>query len=484
MNWKKIALGFLGAVALFLLYTIFITEKGIQSLTPKSKFEERDYGKLAEEASKDLQAYLRIKTVRGNEKQAALFLKSLFDKRGIKTTIFEVPGKPERASIMAEIKGSDPQGGLILTSHIDVVEADPAEWVEHPFSGIRKGDRIYGRGAVDVKGLGIMELYAFFLIHDSGIKLKKNLMYLAVSDEESRSEFGMRFLIAKHRDIFNGYEFVHNEGGVGTKDVVIKGSKIFNIQHAEKGAVWLDLESEDISGHGSTPPIQYAALSLIDFLTELKKMNEVVIIKDETASFFYQMGEVSPFPNSFVLKRSRNPLLGMILNGVIRSNKHLRAMTSNSVSVTGVDTHPAGINVITSKANGTIDIRILPGFNENEIYEKVKKLGEKYRVKVTARHLEPGTTSPVDSKYFKILSGVVQQVVPGAVITPFLSPGTTDSSYLRVAGFKCYGLIPALMTSEEIDGIHGKNESTTIEHLKTGIEILHKSVIEFNYATD
>ncbi|MCG6162408.1 peptidase M20, partial [Leptospira bandrabouensis] len=74
MNWKKIALGFLGAVALFLLYTIFITEKGIQSLTPKAKFEKRDYGKLAEEASKDLQAYLRIKTVSGNEKQAALFL--------------------------------------------------------------------------------------------------------------------------------------------------------------------------------------------------------------------------------------------------------------------------------------------------------------------------------------------------------------------------------------------------------------------------
>lgn len=144
-------------------------------------------------------------------------MKGLFDKRGIKTTIFEVPSKPERASIMAEIKGIDSEGGLILTSHVDVVEADPNEWVEHPFSGVRKGDRIYGRGAIDVKGLGIMELYAFFLIHDSGIKLKKNLMYLAVSDEESRSEFGMRFLIAKHRDIFNGYEFVHNEGGVGTK---------------------------------------------------------------------------------------------------------------------------------------------------------------------------------------------------------------------------------------------------------------------------
>ncbi|EMY77251.1 peptidase dimerization domain protein [Leptospira weilii serovar Ranarum str. ICFT] len=480
MNRKKIAFGLLGVLVLFLLYTIFVTEKGIQSLTPVAKFQKRDYRKLAEDASKDLQTYLRIKTVRGNEKQAVLFLKSLFDKRGIKTTIIDVPGKPERANIMAEMKGTDSEGGLILTSHIDVVEADPNEWDEPPFSGIRKGDRIYGRGAVDVKGLGIMQLYAFFLIHDSGVKLKKNLMYLAVADEESRSEFGMRFLIAKHREIFNGYEFVHNEGGVGTKDVIVKGSKIFNIQHAEKGAVWLDLESEDISGHGSTPPIQYAALNLIDFLTDLKKMNEVVIIKDETASFFYQMGEVSSFPNSFVLKRSRNPLLSLILNGVIRSNKHLRAMTSNSVSITGIDTHHAGINVITSKANGTIDMRILPGFDEKVIFEKVKKLGEKYRVKVTARHLEPGTTSPVDSKYFKVLSGIVQQVVPGAVVTPFLSPGTTDSSYLRMAGFKCYGLIPALLTSEEIDGIHGKNESTRIEHIKTGIEILHKSVIEFN----
>ncbi|PJZ54302.1 M20/M25/M40 family metallo-hydrolase [Leptospira adleri] len=484
MNWKKIGLGFLGALVLFLLYTIFITEKGIQSLTPKTKFEEKDYGKIAEDASKDLQSYLKIKTIRGNEKQAALFLKSLFDKRGIKTTIFEVPGKPERASIMAEIKGRDSEGGLILTNHLDVVEVNESEWIHPPFAGVRVGDRIYGRGAVDTKGLGIMELYAFFLIHDSGMKLKKNLMYLAVSDEESRSEFGMRFLIANHRDIFKGYEFVHNEGGVGTKDVVLKGSKIFNIQHAEKGAVWLDLESEDISGHGSTPPVQYAALNLIDFLEELKKMNEITIIKDETASFFYQMGEVSPFPNSFVLKRSRNPLLGIILKGVIQTNKHLRAMTSNSVSITGVDTHYAGINVITSKANGSVDIRILPGFNENEVYEKVKKLGEKYKVKVTARHLEPGTTSPVDSKYFKILSGVVKEVVPGSVITPFLSPGTTDSSYLRLAGFKCYGLIPSLMSSEEIDGIHGKNESTTVEHLKTGIEILHKSVIEFNNVED
>lgn len=72
MNWKKIVFGFLGALVLFLLYTIFVTEKGIQSINPTTKFK-RDYGKIAEEASKDLQTYLKIQTVRGNEKQAVLF---------------------------------------------------------------------------------------------------------------------------------------------------------------------------------------------------------------------------------------------------------------------------------------------------------------------------------------------------------------------------------------------------------------------------
>lgn len=133
-------------------------------------------------------------------------------------------------------------------------------------------------------------------------------MYLAVADEESRSEFGMKFLIAKHRDIFDGYEFVHNEGGVGTKDIVVKGSKIFNIQHAEKGAVWLDLESDDISGHGSTPPNHYAALNLVDFLTELKKMNEVVIIKDETASFLSN-GRDKSFSQFFRIKKISKPVI-------------------------------------------------------------------------------------------------------------------------------------------------------------------------------
>ncbi|TGK03157.1 M20/M25/M40 family metallo-hydrolase [Leptospira langatensis] len=482
MSLKRIGIALGALLAIFILYTIAFTERGIDPITPTSTAPDVDYSALSEEAAKDLQAYIRIATVRSREKEGALFLKSILDKRGIPSKLFEYPGKPDRVSILAEIKGKDPsKEGLILTSHIDVVEADPKEWEEPPFAGIRKGDRIFGRGAVDVKGLGIMELYAFLLIHEKKIPLERNLMFLAVADEESRSIHGTRFLIEKHREIFNGYEYVLNEGGTGSRDIAIQGSKVFNIQHAEKGAVWLDVKAKANSGHGSTPPVTYAAKSMVDFLQDVQSLGNKTMIKDETAAFFYALGGISPFPNSFVLKRSRNPLLFMILKGVINSNRHLRAMTRNTVSITGVDSHPIGINVITSETVGSLDIRILPGQDEKKILEEVKAIGAKHGVEVNARHLEAGTISPMDGLLFRVLAGITTSVEPGSIAAPFLSPGTTDSSYMRQIGLKCYGLIPALLSSEEIDGIHGKNESMTVGQLKTGIEILFKSVIEYNH---
>lgn len=482
MSLKKIGITVLALIAIFLIYTIAFTEKGIKSIQPEASVPNLDYSALSEEAAKDLQAYIRIATIRGREKEGALFLKSVLDKRGIPSRIIEYPGKPDRASLLAELKGKDTtKEGLILTSHIDVVEADAKDWDVPPFSGVRKGDRIHGRGAVDVKGLGIMQLYAFLLIHEKKIPLERNLMFLAIADEESRSEHGARFLVDKHKEIFNGYEYVWNEGGTGSKDIAIKGSKVFNIQLAEKGAVWLDLKAKSIPGHGSTPPVSYAAKSMVDFLQEVQNIGNKTMIKDETAAFFYSLGGISNFPDSFVLKRSRNPLLFLILKGVINSNRHLRAMTRNTVSLTGIDSHPIGMNVITSETTGSIDIRILPGQDEKKIFEEVKALGEKYGVEVSARHLESGSISPMDGLLFRVLAGTVTAVEPGSIATPFLSPGTTDSSYLRQIGLKCYGLIPALLSSEEIDGIHGKNESMSVPQLKMGIEILFKSIIEYNH---
>lgn len=479
---KRLALGLLACFVLFIAYTVVFTEPRIKPITPLATVPSLDYAAIGEAAAADLQQYLRIATVRGREREGALFLKAILDKRGITSRLIAYPGKPDRVSLVAELKGrKSDAGGLILTNHIDVVEADAKEWAHPPFAGVRADGRIYGRGAVDTKGLGVMQLYAFLLAHEHKIPLATNLMFLAVADEESRSEYGMRFLIRDHRDIFKGYEYVWNEGGTGSRDVAIKGSRLFNIQLAEKGAIWLDLKSKAASGHGSTPPVSYAAKAMVEFLTEVQTIAARTQIDDQAAAFFSSLSDVLPFPQSFALKRSRNPVVFPLIKKSINLSRHLIAMTRNTVSITGIDTYPIGINVITAEATGSLDIRILPGVDEKEMAEKVKKTGAQHGVEVTIRHMEPGSISPMDGLLFRVMAGVASKAVPGAIAAPFLSPGTTDSSYLRQIGIKCYGLIPALLTTEEIDGIHGKNESMAVGHIQLGIEILFRSIVEYNH---
>lgn len=476
---QKVLIGIFSILFLSVVYIILSTEKGVKIPALSDNSNLPNFEQITKEAASDLQEYIRIKSVQ-NEEEAANFLKNKLEKEGIEVRLFPHPKDPTRVNLVAEIKGKEQNGGVILSNHIDVVDVDENEWDHPPFSGKKINGKIFGRGAVDMKGLGIMQLHAFILVSKLKIPLKYNLMFLALADEETRSRYGAQYILKEYPDLFQGYEYMHNEGGTGTQDVVVKGSKIFNLQYAEKGIVWMSVESKGESGHGSTPPNQYATKNLIDFINALHSIEPDFTISDVTASFFYQMGEISPFPNSFVLKRNRNPILKKILDGVIRSNKHLRAMTSNTVSITGLESEYKGINVIHNSAKAYLDFRILPGVVPEEFIEKIKQLASNYNTTVKVIHSEPATVSPLDSKFFQVFAGTAQKVIPGSIIAPFLSPGTTDSSYFRTIGIKCYGLIPALLTNEEIDGIHGKNESLTISHLQTGIQIIYETILNYN----
>jgi len=474
-----------GAVILILFLFMFLasSEKGIELAAsselktgPAVRFEE-----LKDAAVRDLQKLIRIKSVRDNELDAALFIKGILDREHIPSRIIRFPARPSHASLVAELPGKSETGGLILSGHLDVVEANPADWKIPPFEGRLQDGAVYGRGAVDMKGMLIMELYAFILAHRMKLPLEHKLMFLAVPGEEDRSDVGAQYLIAKHPEIFRGYEYVLNEGGIGTKDAPFPGAKIFNLQFAEKGILWLSIHAKGETGHGSTPPDRYASLDLIHFLGDMERLEKGNTITDETAAFFYQLGEAAGLPKSFILHRSRNILFRPILSGVISSSRHLRAMTSNTRSFTVLSTPgERGTNVITSHADAAIDMRLLPGTTPQAMLEKVRKLAEPYGIEVTPTIMTPATVSPLEGKLFKILGAVAQRAVPGSVVTPFLSPGTTDSTHFRNAGLKCYGLIPGLFSTGDLDGMHGRNERIEVENLVLGMKILYETIASMN----
>ncbi len=451
----------------------------------KNSYPQVPWDKRTEEATKILSELLRIPTVRGNEMQAVKYIQGILTKEGIPSRLVIDPKNPSRPNLIAELEPNAPTGekGIILANHLDTVEFDAKEWKVPPTSGKVEDGRIWGRGAIDMKGMAVMQLIAFLELKRSGLPRTRKYMFLSLADEESGSKLGGIFLTTMHKEIFKDYEYAINEGGAATRDIVIPGSTIFNIQYAEKGNLWFRLKAQGTSGHGSTPPVEYASLNLLNFYKEVRELESDITITEETEAFFYQLGTISNFPNSFFLKNARNPFIKPLLKGTIRSNRHLTAMTTNTKSITGLMTTEGdkGENVISGEAYGKLDVRLLPGVDPDEFTVKVKKIAEKFKIEATVTDNNPADLSPMDTRLFQTLAAVSVSKFEKSTVTPFLSPGKTDNSYLRRVGIKAYGIIPAVLKSEDLDTMHGKNENISIDNLTLGSKILFETLVEMNH---
>jgi acetylornithine deacetylase/succinyl-diaminopimelate desuccinylase-like protein len=157
-------------------------------------------------------------------------------------------------------------------------------------------------------------------------------------------------------------------------------------------------------------------------------------------------------------------------------------MTTNTKSITGIKTTEGeeGENVISGEAFGKLDIRTLPGVNQEMFIQKIESIAKKYNIDITITDKNSADFSPIDTDFFQTLASVSVSKFTNSTVTPFLSPGKTDNSYLRRIGIKSYGLIPAILYSEDIDTMHGKNENISIENLRLGSTIIFETLIEMN----
>ena len=177
---------------------------------------------LDDEAVAWLQDLIRLDTVNppGNEYRAVEYYSRLFAAEGIAFEIAE--SAPGRGNIWARLEGGD-EPALILLQHTDVVPAEKEFWTIEPLSGDIRDGEILGRGAVDMKGLGALQLATFLSLHRSGVTLNRDVIFLATADEEAGGMYGVGWLIDNHPEIFEGVGFLLNEGGGGSRDGVARG---------------------------------------------------------------------------------------------------------------------------------------------------------------------------------------------------------------------------------------------------------------------
>ncbi|MGA8752819.1 M20/M25/M40 family metallo-hydrolase, partial [Candidatus Deferrimicrobium sp.] len=167
-----------------------------------------------------------------------------------------------------------------------------------------------------------------------------------------------------------------------------------------------------------------------------------------------------------------------VLEALARKFPEIDPLLRNTFAVT---TLSAGFkpNVIPSSAEGTIDARIVPGEEPEEVAARVRELVADLGVSVGILFAERPNGSPMGPLY-GAMEGAILSVHPDAVVVPYMSTGFTDSRFFRSIGIPTYGLMPALLPRAEHGKIHGVDERIPVGGIEEMTRIVHALIERWN----
>ena len=425
-----------------------------------------DCNTLTEEATDLLSEYLRVDTINppGNETRAAKWFGEILDAEGIE---YEMYGPTEsRQSLVAKLEGDGSRGdGLILLNHTDVVPFEREHWTKEPMGGEVSDGFIWGRGAIDMKGMGIIELITFLLHKRHNLPLKRDLIFMAIADEEAGSSFGVEYFDREHPELLE-CAYVINEGGCGTSEILGHERPTFNIGVSEKGPFWVTLKTIGTPGHGSVPTADNAAVRLVSALEKISNWERPIIQTPEVIEYFQQLHDngILEEPPSFEY-----------LEKLAQGNPRLKSLQTNSISLTTIN---AGVkmNVIPAGASATLDCRLVPGYDREKFMKELEDVINDPQVEITREFESSTPPSRMDTELYEIMVATAKDAVEDSIVLPSVSTGFTDSRVFRRRGTPAYGFVPFLLGAQEVGRGHGNDECVSIENLTLGMQVLHKTV--------
>ncbi|MCX5801330.1 MAG: M20/M25/M40 family metallo-hydrolase [Candidatus Eisenbacteria bacterium] len=420
-----------------------------------------------------LKGLIRIDTSNppGNEIRAAEFVKGILENEKIPAKV--LASTPTRGSVVGRIKGNGDKAPLLLLAHLDVVPVEAQKWKVDPFAAEMKNDYVWGRGALDIKDLTSMELMALLLAKRAGLKLKRDVILAATADEEAGGTYGVKWLIQNHFDEIKA-EYVINEGGLGLNQ---NGRKVLFCQCAEKGICWIRINIKGEGGHGSLPTRNNPVLLTGEIISRIGKHVFPVLktpVTEKLIAGLEKLGFLSKGMRAVDVFGSGENLS----TGVSTFDKRLNAWIRNTATPTLVK-GGTKVNVIPMETELSVDCRVMPGVDPGEIFKAVQALVDSPDVQYEILQNKPGTESTMDTELWKTLESSLHDVDPKAAFLPYLSPGGTDSGFLREKGIICYGFDPAFATWEEWDTVHGIDERISTESLVNGALILFRVLERF-----
>jgi acetylornithine deacetylase/succinyl-diaminopimelate desuccinylase-like protein len=438
-----------------------------------------DWQSAVGETISRLQAIIRFDTTNppGNELPLALYLESVLRGEGIDTTLF----KPEenRAVLIGRIRGNGSKRPVILLAHMDVVGVERERWSVDPFAGEIRDGYLYGRGAIDDKGMLAANLMTMLLLKRAlteGEGLSRDVVFVATPDEEAGGEWGMGWLVKHHPEVLDA-EFALNEGG--RTRIIERGRRYLAIQSAEKVSHVVTVTAHGSAGHAAIPLPDNAIFRLGRALESLSLYAEPVMLTDITRKFFAQLAEI--WPNQ-VEKQAMIDLVSSDLKRAEAGAKVLstipvfNAVLRNGISPTVLEGGKQ-FNVIPASAGATLNVRTLPGHSIDKVVNRLRAIVSEpdVTIEITQRGEEAPPSDP-GSEMFAAIADAAHELDPTMAVVPYLSTGVTDSARLRLLGVKAYGVLPFPMLQADEERMHGHDERVPLESLHFGTRLVYGAI--------
>ncbi len=413
---------------------------------------EPDWPRIEKSALEFFQSYVRIPSINppANTVDAANLVRGVLEANGIPVRLL-TSGPKGQTNLLARLPGRDrSKKPLLLLNHLDVVPVDRSAWKVDPFAAVIQDGMIWGRGTMDMKGIGTQHIMALIALKQAGIVPARDIVMLSTADEETDGILGIRWMIKNHFNEIDA-EYVLDEGGFGSREILAKGKLVFGVAVGEKLSVWLRVRAKGTAAHGSQPIPDNANVTLI---TALQKAIALP-------------GEKQPHP--VVAEMIRN------IGAPLAQNKYTAAIQVNTASLTSLSAgvgSPPKINVIPSASEATVDCRLLPGVNPEEFISEMKARTNDPRISIELLTIpdDPGASSSRTPLFDAIRKAILKHH-PGAVVTPMLVPHGTDSVKLRMKGLTAYGFTPMVLDLSTAGSMHSDQERIPVSEFLKGVRI-------------
>jgi acetylornithine deacetylase/succinyl-diaminopimelate desuccinylase-like protein len=403
------------------------------------------------------------------ERPAAEYVAARLAEAGVEPALLE--SAPGRANVVARVGGSEPGApALLVHGHLDVVPADPSSWSVPPFSGEIRDGVLWGRGAVDMKNADAVLLAVVSRWALSGNRPRRDLVLAFTADEEDTAEFGARWLVERHRELFEGCTEAVGESGAFTFHAG-DGQRLYPIASAERGTAWLKLTARGRAGHGAKPNPENAVTRLSEAMARIGAyrwpVRLIPTVSAAAEAIAAAAGQPAP-PGGFAALGPEDLLAylgpaGTLVAGTIRNSANPTMLRAGYK-----------LNVIPDEAVGYVDGRVLPGWDDEFLATLDELTGSD--VSWEYAHREGPLEAPLGAPVMASMTQALLAEDPGSTIVPYCMSGGTDAKHFARLGMTCYGFTPMVLPPEYdyYAMFHGTDERIPLSALESGVRVMDR----------